>query len=583
MRFSRALIPTVKEAPADAANVSHVLLMRGGFIRRVGAGSYNFLPLGLRVLQKVEGIVRREMDRAGALEILMPALLPAEYFKETGRWDRFGDTLFRLKDRKGGDYHLGPTHEEIVTDIARHEIKSYRDLPKNLYQIQSKFRDEPRPRGGLLRCREFVMKDAYSFDVSEEAAKASYEQMRKAYCNVFDALGLRYRLVAADSGAMGGSTSAEFQVLADSGEDAIVACDRCDYAANVEVATVRVGESSPEDTDPETPAAISSSPATKVHTPGHGSIREVASFLKVSAKRMLKSLLYVAGKDVVMVVVRGDHDVNEVRLARALGVDEVFLASEPEVVKATGAAVGFAGPAGFKGRVLVDRAASLVRSGVTGANETDYHLVGVFKGRDYDGEVVDVRLATTGDRCPNCDGGRLAAYKGIEAGHIFILGTHYTAKMGAMFLDETQEKRPIIMGCYGIGVSRLVATAIEQHNDTEGMRWPMSIAPYQVHLASLGKDAPLLEAAEKLYRDLWAKGIEVLWDDRDERPGVKFKDADLIGIPIRVTFGGKSFAAGNVEVKLRSESDPKKAEMLPLAGAVEAVGRMVQASLASIR
>ncbi len=573
MRFSRALINTVKEAPADATSVSHILLTRGGFVRRVGAGIYEYLPLGARVLKKTEAHVRREMDRAGALEVLMPALLPADYFKESGRWDRFGDTLFRLKDRKGGDYHLGPTHEEIVTDIARHEIKSWRDMPKNLYQIQLKFRDEPRPRGGLLRCREFVMKDAYSFDVDEAGAARSYEEMRKAYVRIFDGLGLTYRMVAADSGAMGGSTSAEFQVLVESGEDAIVACDACDYAANVEVATVRSEASS-------VVAASEATPLAKVHTPGHGTIEEVTSFLKVTPKEMLKSLVYVAGDSVVLAVVRGDHDVNEIRLARELGVGEVFLASEADVRKATGAAVGFAGPVGFKGRVVVDRAASQVPLGVTGANETDYHYSGVVRGRDYEGAVVDIRLAVRGDTCPRCGKGKLTAYKGIEAGHIFILGTHYTAKMGATFLDETQQKKDIVMGCYGIGVSRLVATRIEQHHDADGILWPMTIAPYHVHLCTLGKDPPLLEAAGKLYDELWARGVEVLWDDRDERPGVKFKDADLIGIPVRVTLGGKSFAAGTVEVKARSERDPKKVDAVPVAGAVERIAAMVKSALA---
>ncbi len=576
MRFSRALIPTVKEAPADASGVSHVLLTRGGYVRRVGSGLYDFLPLGVRVLKKVEAVVRREMDRAGALEVLMPALLPADYFKESGRWDRFGDALFRLKDRKGGDYHLGPTHEEIVTDIARHEIRSYRDLPKNLYQIQTKFRDEPRPRSGLLRCREFLMKDAYSFDADEEGAKRSYEEMRKAYVRVFDTLGLTYRLVAADSGAMGGSTSAEFQVLVESGEDAIVACGTCDYAANVEVATARADDAEPS-------AASETVGLAKVHTPGHGGIQEVASFLGVSPKQMLKSLLYVAGNAdgtsaIVMAVVRGDHDVNEIRLARALEVPEVFLASEADVKVATGAAVGFAGPVGFKGRVLVDRSAWAVQAGVTGANETDYHLTGVLRARDYEGEVVDVRLAATGDACPRCGSGMLTAYKGIEAGHIFILGTHYTSKMGASFLDESQQKRDLVMGCYGIGVSRLVATMVEQHHDANGILWPMPIAPYHVHLCTLGKDPPLLEAAEKLYGELWAQGIEVLWDDRDERPGVKFKDADLVGVPIRVTFGGKSFAAGNVEVKLRSEADPKRSDAIALADAVKTISATVHAA-----
>jgi prolyl-tRNA synthetase len=572
MLFSRALIPTVKEAPADAANASHVLLTRAGFIRRVGAGMYDFLPMGLRVLRKVETIVRQEMDRSGALEILMPALLPAEYFKETGRWDVYGETLFRLKDRKGGEYHLGPTHEEIVTDIARREIRSWRDLPKNLYQVQVKFRDEPRPRGGLLRCREFLMKDAYSFDVNEDGAKASYEKMRAAYTRIFDRIGLNYRLVAADPGAIGGSTSAEFQVLVESGEDAIVACDKCDYAANVEIATVKAAADAGEG---------GGAARTKVHTPGHGSIEQITAFLKVPASKMLKSLVYVAGQDVVMCVVRGDHDVNEVRLARALGVDEVFLAGEADVQRATGAAVGFAGPVGFKGKIYVDRSASHVMGAATGANETDYHFTGVDFGRDFTGDVVDVRLAATGDLCPNCEGGKLQSYKGIEAGHIFILGTRYSAKMDATFLDETQQKKPIVMGCYGIGVSRLVATAIEQHHDDNGIRWPMSVAPYHVHLATMSNDAPIAEAAKKIYDDLWARGVEVLWDDRDERAGVKFKDADLIGLPLRITVGGKNLANGNVELKPRSEADPKKAEIVPVAQIVDRVAAMVKGALAA--
>ena len=576
MRFSRSLIPTVKEAPADAANASHILLTRAGFIRRVGAGMYDFLPLGLRSLRKVERVIREEMDRAGALEVLMPALLPAEFFKETGRWDLYGDTLFRLKDRKGGEYHLGPTHEEIVTDIARREIRSYRDLPKNLYQVQVKFRDEARPRGGLLRCREFIMKDAYSFDVDEEGAKKSYEQMRQAYVRIFDRLQLRYRMVQADSGAIGGKTSAEFQVLVDSGEDAIVACDKCSYAANVEAATVFAA---PPETDAE-------AAREKVHTPGHGSIEDVTKFLGVKASKMLKSLLYAAGDKTVMVVVRGDHEVNPVLVARAAGVEEVFLATEADVKKATGAAVGFAGPVGFKGRVFVDRTAAGVKNGVTGANETDHHLKNVNLGRDFEAEVVDVRLATTGDACPNCgatDGGKLQSYKGIEGGHIFILGTRYTTDgpngMGAMYLDEQQVKKPIVMGCYGIGVSRLVATAIEQHNDENGIRWPLSIAPYHVHLVTLGKEASVNEAAEKLYAELEARGVEVLWDDRDERPGVKFKDADLIGLPLRVTIGAKGLAAGNLELKPRTEPDPKKSELAPVGGAVERIAGWVKQGL----
>jgi prolyl-tRNA synthetase len=575
MLFTRALIPTLKEAPQDATSASHALLLRGGYVRRVGAGIYDFLPLGLRVLRKVERIVREEMDRAGALEILMPVLLPGEYYKETNRWELYGDVLFRLKDRKGGDYNLAPTHEEIVTDIARREIKSYRDMPKNLYQIQTKFRDEPRPRAGLLRCREFSMKDAYSFDTSETNALASYEKMRVSYNNIFTRMGLKYRMVAADSGAMGGNTSAEFQVLTDSGEDAIVACDNCDYAANVEVAEVKV-------VDPGRRAMATTIRMMKVHTPGQKTIEEVSKFLSVKPSETFKSLLYSAegSKDVVMVMMRGDHELNEVKLARVLSAPSVHLAAEADVKSATGAEIGFAGPIGFKGKIFIDKAAALVRNGVSGANETDHHLANVNHGRDFEAEVVDVRQAGDGDLCPRCDTGRLHAYRGIEAGHIFVLGTHYSAKMGATFLDEQQQQNPVVMGCYGIGVSRLVATTIEQHHDENGIVWPMSLAPYHVHVCTLGNDDAVQSAAKTLVDGLEASGVEVLWDDRDERPGVKFKDADLLGMPLRVTIGAKGLAAGGVELKPRTEKDPKKAEIIPLDAAVATIAARVK-SLAS--
>jgi prolyl-tRNA synthetase len=569
MLFTRALIPTLKEAPGDAQAASHVLLARGGYVRRVGAGMYDFLPLGLRVLRKIERIVREEMDRAGAQEILMPVLLPAEYYKESGRWDVYGDVLFRLKDRKGGDYHLAPTHEEIVTDIARHEIRSYRDLPKNLYQIQTKFRDEPRPRSGLLRCREFLMKDAYSFDADDAGAMKSYAIMRDAYRRIFDRMGLDYRLVSADSGAMGGSTSAEFQVLVASGEDAIVACDTCDYAANVEVALVR---------PPSGPTGDSSAPC-KVHTPGKKSIEEVSAFLKISPHKMLKSLLYVAGDRVIMAVLRGDHTLNEIALARALGVSEVFLATDADVKKATGAEVGFAGPTTFEGTIIVDRAAAMVKGGVAGANETDFHVTGIEYGRDFQGTVADIRLAQEGDFCPRCEG-KLKAYRGIEAGHIFVLGTHYSAKMGATFIGEDQKERALVMGCYGIGVSRLVATTVEQHHDEHGIRWPMSVAPYHVHLTTIGKEENVQSTAKSLYDALWASGVEVLWDDRDERPGVKFKDADLIGIPLRVTIGAKNLAGGKIELKPRSEPDPKRSELVSVDDAARLLRERVTRALA---
>jgi prolyl-tRNA synthetase len=572
MRYSRALLPTLKEAPADATSKSHVLLLRGGYVRRVGAGIYSFLPLGVRVLRKIEAIVRGEMDAAGAQEVLLPALLPADYFKETGRWELFGDTLLRLKDRKGGDYHLGPTHEEIITDLVRREVKSYRDLPKNLYQIQTKFRDEARPRGGLLRCREFSMKDAYSFDVDEASAKRSYESMRVAYTHIFDRIGFDYRMVSADSGAMGGSGSAEFQVLVQSGEDVIAACLQCPYAANLEVAKTppmpRRG-----------PPADSVLAREKVHTPGHGKIEAVAKFLKQAPTSFLKSLLYFADRDVVLVVLRGDHEVNDVKLARALGVSEVHLASGPDVERATGAAVGFAGPVGFSGRIVIDVDAASITDGVTGANETDYHFTHVQHGRDFSADIVEIRQVVGGDLCPSC-GASLKLFRGIEAGHIFLLGTHYTSKMSATYLDEKGEHLAIVMGCYGIGVSRLIAAAVEQHNDDNGILWPISVAPYHVHLVQLGSEPEVVAEVAKLEQELEAAGIEVLVDDREERPGVKFKDADLIGIPLRATVGARGLKNGQIEFKPRRETDPKKAELLPQASAGQVIAERVRELLA---
>lgn len=571
MRYRSLLLPTLKEAPADATSASHVLLLRGGYVRRVGAGIYSYLPLGVRVLRKIEGIVRQEMNRAGAQEVLLPALLPAEYFKETGRWDLYGDVLMRLKDRKGGDYHLGPTHEEIITDLVRREVKSYRDLPKNLYQIQSKYRDEPRPRGGLLRCREFVMKDAYSFDVDEARARESYESMRVAYTRIFDRMGLRYRMVNADSGAIGGKISAEFQVLVQSGEDFIAACQQCEYAANLEVAT-----------SPPAPARgdASATPAPeKKHTPGVGSIDDVAKFLSLPSDRFLKSLLYLAGKEVVMAIVRGDHDVNEIKLARALGVGDVHLAGPADVERATGAPVGFAGPVGFTGKVLIDRDAAGVVDGVTGANERDHHLLHVQHGRDFQGTVAELRSVKDGDLCPNC-GASLGVFRGIEAGHIFLLGTHYSSKMGATYLDAQGQAETLVMGCYGIGVSRLIATAVEQFNDADGMLWPMSLAPFQVHVAQLGAEPEVVDAVLRIERELEAAGVEVLIDDREERPGVKFKDADLIGLPLRLTVGAKALKLGGVELKARTERDPKKVELVPLDDVADVITRRIRAALA---
>jgi prolyl-tRNA synthetase len=562
MRYSRAFIPTLKEVPKDATMPSHVLMLRAGYARMVGAGIYELLPLGTRVLHKIEQIIREEMDAAGAQELLMPTFVPAEYFKETGRWDLYGPTLLRIKDRKGGEYHLAPTHEEIITDLARREVKSYRQLPLNLYQIQLKYRDEPRPRAGLLRCREFIMKDAYSFDVSEEAALRSYEQMRDTYHQIFKRLGLEYRVVEADSGAIGGKQSAEFQVLAQTGEDWIVACGGCDYAANVEVA--QAGPATPPAESSAEPEAL-----VKVETPNTRSIEEVVSFFggETTAAHTLKSLLYLAGDELCLAVVRGDHEVNEIGLARHLGVEEVLLASDAAVREATETEIGFVGPVGFAGRIIADPDAVAVPNAIAGASETPYHYKNVNHGRDFQAEVVSIRQAASGDPCPNCDG-KLELYRGIEGGHIFVLGTHYSDKMHATFLDEEGNSQSIVMGCYGIGVSRLIAAIMEQHHDENGIRWPVHVAPYQVIITPIGKDEEPLSKAAEIYDALRAEGVDALLDDRPERPGVKFKDADLLGIPLRITVGSRGLKQGTVELKKRVESESQD---VPIDGAVAAV------------
>ena len=570
MRYSRAFIPTVKEVPKEATMPSHVLMLRAGYARMVGAGIYELLPLGTRVLHKIERIIREEMDAAGAQELLMPTFLPGEYFKESGRWDVYGPTLLRIKDRKGGEYHLAPTHEEIITDLVRREVRSYRQLPLNLYQIQLKYRDEPRPRAGLLRCREFIMKDAYSFDVSEEAALESYEHMRETYHRIFKRLGLEYRVVEADSGAIGGSQSAEFQVLAQTGEDWIVACNACDYAANVEVAQAGRPEASKA-------AGADAAALEKVETPDTHTIEEVVGFFggDTTAAHTLKSLVYVAGEEVVLAVVRGDHEINEIGLARHLGVDEVLLASDAAVKEATGTEIGFVGPVGFAGRVIADPDAVAVTNAIAGAGETPYHYKNVNHGRDFDAEVVPIRQAASGDPCPSCNG-TLELYRGIEGGHIFVLGTHYSDKMNATFLDEEGKSHPIVMGCYGIGVSRLIAAVIEQHHDEQGIRWPLPVAPYEVIVTPIGKDEAPLAKATEIYDALRDADVEVLLDDRAERPGVKFKDADLLGIPVRITVGARGLKQGTVELKKRIDADSAD---VPIDEAVAAA----QAALAELR
>ena len=583
MRYSQAFIPTIKEVPKDAVDASHILLLRGGFIRMVGAGIYEMLPLGQRVLKKIQAIIRAEMDAAGAQEVLMPILLPASYFQETGRYDVYGDVLMRLKDRKGGEYHLGPTHEEIITDMVRREVKSYRQLPQTLYQMQMKYRDEPRPRAGLMRGREFMMKDAYSFDVSLEKAKESYQTMREAYQRIFTRLGLSFRVVEADSGSIGGDTSAEFQILAQSGEDKIVACEKCDYAANVEIAESADGElglAKPEDMQEQ----------VLVETPGTKTIEQVVAFFakdELTAAGTIKSLVYALPNATledpstfVVACVRGDQEVNEVRLANHLGVsaDDLHLAADGDVGKLLKCKVGYVGPVGLPEgvRVIADRSVGAMADAVCGANKTQHHLQHVGYGRDFEAELIALRQVGEGDACPRC-GGTLRSYRGIEGGHIFVLGTHYSEKMNATFLDDAGNAVPFVMGCYGIGVTRLMASAVEQHYDDDGMRWPMPIAPYQAVVLPLGKEDDVKAEAERIYAELRAAGVEVLLDDREERPGVKFKDADLIGVPLRVAVGGRSLKEGVAELKVRTADAPEK---VALAEIVAEVQRRIAAALA---
>lgn len=583
MRYSQAFIPTIKEVPKDAVDASHILLLRGGFIRMVGAGIYEMLPLGQRVLKKIQTIIRAEMDAAGAQEVLMPVLLPASYFQETGRWDVYGDVLLRLKDRKGGEYHLGPTHEEIITDMVRREVKSYRQLPLNLYQIQMKYRDEPRPRAGLMRGREFMMKDAYSFDVNIEKARESYATMREAYHRIFTRLGLSFRIVEADSGSIGGDTSAEFQILAQSGEDKIVACEKCDYAANVEIA-----ESAADDLGAAKPEDMKE--RLLVETPGTKTIAQVLEFFAkdgVSAADTVKSLVYALPNATiedpatfVVACVRGDHEVNEIRLANHLGVsaDDLHLAADGDVGKLLKCKTGYVGPVGLPAgvRVVADKSIGAMADAVCGANKTQHHLQHVAYGRDFEAELVALRQVGEGDPCPRC-GGTLKTYRGIEGGHIFILGTHYSEKMSATFLDDAGNAVPFVMGCYGIGVTRLMASAVEQHHDDDGMRWPMPIAPYQAVVLPLGKDDDVHAAAEKVYTELRAAGVEVLIDDRAERPGVKFKDADLVGVPLRIAIGGRSLKEGVAELKTRAGGE---AEKVALDAIVAEVQKRITAALA---
>ncbi len=547
MRYSRFFLPTLKEVPAEAEVVSHKLMLRAGMIRKLASGLYSYLPLGLMAIRKVENIIRDEMNRAGALEVLLPIVQPAELWQESGRWDHYGKELLRLEDRHGRACCLGPTHEEVITDLVRKEVRSYRDLPLNLYQIQTKFRDEIRPRFGLMRGREFIMKDAYSFDRDEEALDRTYQTMYETYCRIFERCGLDFRPVEADTGTIGGDVSHEFMVLADTGEDEIACCSMCNYAANVELAPAAV--------PPASPPAAAVSEMKEVATPGKRTIEEVTALLNVPACRLVKTLVLLADGKPVVALVRGDHALNEVKLKRVLGVNELSLADGETVRRLTGAPVGFAGPVGLTKdvRVIADAALESLCDFVTGANKEDYHLMGVNWGRDLEPpEFRDIRVITSEDPCPRC-GGRIEIRRGIEVGHIFKLGTKYSGALGATFLDPKGRQRPIVMGCYGIGVGRTVAAAIEQNHDEKGIIFPVPLAPFQVIITLVNtKDETMVQAAEDIYRELLGHGVEVLLDDRRERVGVKFKDAELIGIPVRITVGKKVKETGEVEITQRA-------------------------------
>lgn len=545
MRVSRLFMPTLREVPAEAETGSHRLMLRAGLMRKLATGVYNYLPLGLRVLRKIENIVREEMNREGAQEILCSALLPSELWKESGRWEVFGHEMFKLKDRGQREFCLGPTHEEVFTDLVRAEVKSYKDLPLNLYQIQTKYRDERRPRFGVMRSREFLMKDAYSFDKDMEGLDASFDSMYRAYCRIFDRLRLDYSAVEADSGAMGGTKSLEFMVKSETGEDEIVFCSQCSYAANIEKAQTPAREikDSEEKMDLE-----------KVETPEARTIDDLVRFFGTTPLKFAKTLIYKADGKVIGVMVRGDREVNEAKVINYLGALNIEMADAETVGGATGAEVGFAGPIGIKvDELLVDFEVADAENMITGANDTGYHYINVNYGRDFQGMVSDFRRVARGDSCPCCKE-PVTVKRGIEVGHIFKLGTKYSKSMGAAFRDENGEDKPIIMGSYGVGISRSMAAAIEQHSDEKGIVWPLEIAPYHAIVIPVAvKDEEQLEAANKIYERLNEMGIETLIDDRDERAGVKFNDADLIGVPIRITVG-KKIKDGFVELKQRNEA-----------------------------
>ncbi|MEW5722426.1 MAG: proline--tRNA ligase [Thermodesulfobacteriota bacterium] len=570
MRYTKLFLPTLREDPAEAEVISHRLMVRAGLIRKLASGIYSYLPLGMRVLRKVQNIVREEMNRAGSQEVFLPMVQPAELWRESGRWEQYGRELLRFKDRHLHECCLGPTHEEVMTDLARREVRSYRDLPFSLYQIQTKFRDEIRPRFGLMRGREFEMKDAYTFDADEAGADRSYWAMFDAYTRIFKRCGLKFTSVEADSGPIGGSYSHEFMVLADTGEDAIVNCPACGYAANTEKAEVQP----PAGEQVQDPAA---GPYNKVLTRDMRTVEDVCRFLKVGPEDLIKTMIYRADGGPVAVLVRGDRAVNEIKLKNLLG-GEPELADPALIEEVTGAPVGFAGPVGLEVRLLADHGLKAMSRVVTGANQADYHLTGVAPGRDFtvDG-YYDLVVAVPGDPCPRC-GGPLGVARGIEVGHVFKLGVKYSKSMGATYLDAEGREQYIIMGSYGIGTGRTVAAAIEQNHDENGIIWPMPLAPFEAVVLPLqAQDEAVMKAAEELYQALLSLGVETLLDDRDERAGIKFKDADLIGLPLRVAVSRKTLAAGRVEFKERAGGEVR---MLPLAEAAALMKEIRDARLA---
>jgi prolyl-tRNA synthetase len=559
VRLSQLLFVSLREVPAEAELVSHQLLLRASFIRKLSAGIYTYLPLGWRSLLKIIAIVREEMNKAGAQELLMPFAHPAELWQETGRWDEYGDLLMKLRDRQGRWFCLGPTHEEVITDLARQMVHSYRQLPLNLYQIGTKFRDELRPRGGLIRAREFLMKDAYSFDRDEAGLDKSFEAMRKAYIRIFTRCGLPFVIVEAEAGAIGGTENLEFLVIAESGEDRLLQCPRCGYAANRERAERRppeglerfVAKGQGEGT----------APLQKVATPNRRTVEEVSEFLGVRPDQLVKTLLYVADDGrIVAAMVRGDHELNEAKLMRAVGA-RVKMADADTVQRITEAPVGFAGPIGLKEKgvlMLADHDIAFLSDFVIGANETDAHFVNANWGRDFViDRFADLRFADSGDGCPRCDG-ILQMHNAIEVGHIFKLGTRYSEPMRATFVDEDGKEKPFVMGCYGIGVSRILATVAEIHHDDDGLIFPITVAPFEAWVLPIESEGDLREVAERVYADLQRVGVEVVLDDRDERAGVKFKDMDLVGVPIQIVVGRSVRERGEVEIRLRRNRNDRR-------------------------